>query len=69
MLLNVGSILIYLKGRRCASDRSHGIACKVHVVRLLGIRGVLYANGLENLPLIDELRLETLGVFPQHEAE
>lgn len=68
---NKGFILVHLKGRLHASNRSHLNGRGVHVVRVLLVRGVLTRDRVSDLALIEEFGLEPLAtkVEDEHQYE
>ena len=68
---NKGFILVHLKGRLHSTNRSHLNGRRIHVVRVLLVRGVLACNGVPDLALIEELGLEPLAtkVEDEHQHE
>lgn len=68
-LLDVGSILVYLEGRRCPREGSHGSSGEGHVVRLLVVGGVFHAHRLSDLGLVQKLGLEPFSLLHQYEPK
>ena len=68
---NKGFILVHLERRLHSTNRSHLNGRRIHVVRVLLVRGVLACNGVPDLALIEELRLEPLAtkIEDEHQHE